>query len=156
GSPGVPDFYQGTELWDLSLVDPDNRRPVDFDERRRALDDVSRIMALETGARVTAIGPVLDRWVDGRIKLLVTTIGLQLRQRLSDLFLDGDYLALDVESAVAAGVVSFARTHEDRALIVIAPHLAAGVTDNGHLPVGDRWATSRIILPASLGSRTYR
>jgi (1->4)-alpha-D-glucan 1-alpha-D-glucosylmutase len=94
--------------------------------------------------------------MDGRVKLFVTTAGLQLRRGLPDLFLDGDYLPLDVESAIPASVVAFARTHEDRAALVIAPHLAAALATNGHPPLGDRWATSRVILPPALGDRTYR
>jgi (1->4)-alpha-D-glucan 1-alpha-D-glucosylmutase len=155
-SPGVPDFYQGTELWDLSLVDPDNRRPVDFDERRRALDDTSQILSLAADQRIPRICALLDRWTDGRVKMLVTTAGLQLRRRLLDLFIGGDYVPLDVESTVSASAVAFARVHDNRALIVVAPHLAAGLITSDQLPVGDRWATSRVLLPQTLGGRQFR
>ena len=81
GSPGVPDFYQGTELWDLSLVDPDNRRPVDFDRRQRLLDEVDRLLGAApqpSGRR--RLPRCSANWRDGRIKLLITAAGLRLRR----------------------------------------------------------------------------
>ena len=77
-TPGVPDFYQGTELWDLSLVDPDNRRPVDFGMRRRELDDAAPDWRQLAG-----------HWPDGRIKLALTRALLRLRHEFSDLFQAG-------------------------------------------------------------------
>ena len=156
GSPGVPDFYEGTELWDLSLVDPDNRRPVDFERRRAALDEALRALDLPSDTRTAAITNLIDRWTDGTIKLFVTTTSLHARRRLEDLFLEGDYLPLDVETAVSAEAIAFARVLGSRALIVLAPHLSADLTTGDQLPLGDRWATSRVLLPPELGARSYR
>ena len=158
GSPGVPDIYQGTELWDFSLVDPDNRRPVDFARRNEALDEASRILAIPPDRRERALAGLLDRWTDGTIKMFVTTAGLQARRDAPELFLTGDYLPLEVESAVSAGVVSFARVLPDgRAVIVIAPHLSARLTNHDHpVPLGDRWTTSRLVLPKELSHRSFR
>jgi (1->4)-alpha-D-glucan 1-alpha-D-glucosylmutase len=98
----------------------------------------------------------VDQWRDGRIKMLITTAGLQLRRSLPDVFLEGEYLPLEVESAVSAQALAFARVREHSAVIVVAPHLSAALTTNGQLPTADRWATSRIVLPESLGGRSYR
>jgi (1->4)-alpha-D-glucan 1-alpha-D-glucosylmutase len=158
GCPGVPDFYQGTDLWDLSLVDPDNRRPVDFERRTRLLDDVDRVLGLDPRARADALGTLLHGWRDGRIKLLATAAGLRLRREHSDLFLRGDYVPLATEVTVAADAVAFARTHEDDAVLFIAPRLCSKLVE-GDTPAplgGERWKTSRVMLPAALGERTYR
>jgi (1->4)-alpha-D-glucan 1-alpha-D-glucosylmutase len=157
-SPGVPDFYQGSELWDLSLVDPDNRRPVDFALRRETLDRIDALLAQSAAERAPAIGSLLAHWEDGAVKQLVTAAGLRLRAAEPGLFLDGDYLPLEVESTVEARVVSFARVSaEGRAAIAIAPHLASRLVSSEHpVPLGDRWRTSRVHLPTSLAGLTYR
>jgi len=92
-SPGVPDFYQGQELWDFSLVDPDNRRPVDFSRRQQLLEDLASLDARELSAlaRQLALHPH-----DDRLKLLVTWRLLQLRQQHQELFTRGGYVPLDV------------------------------------------------------------
>src|SRR5688500_1728115 len=123
GSPGVPDFYQGSELWDLSLVDPDNRRPVDFDRRRALLDDVDRVLALCPGQRRAPLADMLRDWTDGRIKLLTTAAGLRLRRNDPELFLSGGYLPLATEISGDADAIAFARIHEDRAMLFVAPRL---------------------------------
>src|ERR1700712_3077315 len=97
--PGVPDFYQGTEFWDFSLVDPDNRRPVDFAERARGLGGPE--------------APDWDRmgrdWPDGHIKLAWTRHLLKLRTELSEVFTDGDYEPLEVSGPHRDHVIAFAR-----------------------------------------------
>jgi (1->4)-alpha-D-glucan 1-alpha-D-glucosylmutase len=120
--PGVPDFYQGTELWDLSLVDPDNRRPVDFTRRAELLK---------------AIGDQPDwrdlaqAWPDGRIKLALTRLLLALRSRLPDLFTDGRYQPLSVTGPDAEHVVAFARS-DGRSLVgVIVRRHFASITEGG-------------------------
>jgi (1->4)-alpha-D-glucan 1-alpha-D-glucosylmutase len=157
-SPGVPDFYQGTELWDFSLVDPDNRRPVDFDRRARVLDRVERILALEPDARAGAIASLLAAPQDGAIKLLLTAAGLRLRRSRSDIFLDGEYLPLATDTAaLPAQVVAFARLTDGGAVIAVVPHRVGRFLDADHpLPLADMWKTSRVLLPKSLGAQTYR
>jgi (1->4)-alpha-D-glucan 1-alpha-D-glucosylmutase len=146
-SPGVPDFYQGTELWDFSLVDPDNRRPVDFESRERLLGGLDGDFA-----------DMLTNWQDGRIKLAVTTRALHLRRELPHVFVDGDYVPLAVETSVAGDAVAFARTSGTDAVIAVAPRLCARmVTERGGVPLGgDGWKTSRVMLPEPLRGRTYR
>jgi (1->4)-alpha-D-glucan 1-alpha-D-glucosylmutase len=153
GSPGVPDFYQGCELWDFSLVDPDNRRPVDFDLRARYLEDVDR--ALEHGLE----GVDVSAWaLDGRLKLLVTAAGLRLRRQQPDLFLRGEYLPLVTECTVRGECLAFARSLDGRAAVVVAPRLCLALyASERPMPLGgDAWKTSRIMLPQALRDRTFR
>jgi (1->4)-alpha-D-glucan 1-alpha-D-glucosylmutase len=157
GSPGIPDFYQGSELWDLSLVDPDNRRPVDFDRRRAMLDDVDRVLALCPRQRQGPLAEMLQQWADGRIKLLVTAAGLRLRRDDPELFLSGGYLPLDTEVPVQGDAVAFARMHGDRAVLIVAPRLCARLfTADLQPPLGDAWKTSRVLLPPELAGRAFR
>jgi len=160
GSPGVPDFYQGSELWDLSLVDPDNRRPVDFELRKNMLDDIDAILEMPTGERVTAVGSLVECWDDGRIKLLLTAVGLRLRRDQPDLFRSGRYLPLVTEAAVSSDILGFARLPHgavDGGALFIAPRLVAPLISGGEtLPLGgDAWKTSRILLPRELASATF-
>ncbi|RPJ83828.1 MAG: malto-oligosyltrehalose synthase, partial [Acidobacteria bacterium] len=138
-APGVTDIYQGTELWDLSLVDPDNRRLVDYETRMRMLDDMEEAFscaAVDAGpsdaaAQERFVGGLVDEWRDDRIKLFVTAAVLRLRRSRPDLFLRGDYVPLAVEMAVAASLVSFARVRENDALVVAVPRLAAALDTPG-------------------------
>ncbi len=158
GSPGVPDFYQGCEMWDHGLVDPDNRRPVDFDLRRRTIEEVESILGAETPQRTKRVQGWLDAWQDGRIKLLVTAAGLRLRAALPELFCAGDYVPLDTEITVRGGAVAFARAHGDDAAVFVAPRLCASLVDGEHpVPLGgDCWKTSRVMLPPQLAGRVFR
>ena len=158
GSPGIPDFYQGTELWDLSLVDPDNRRPVDFGRRESFLNEVDGILALEGPERFQALKSLLQSWRDGRIKLLITAVGLRLRRSDPELFLQGAYTPLGVETSVAGKGVAFARSLGDRTLVFAAPRLCARlISPDAPAPLGgDSWRTSRVHLPRELAGRTFR
>jgi (1->4)-alpha-D-glucan 1-alpha-D-glucosylmutase len=156
-SPGVPDFYQGAELWDFNLVDPDNRRPVDFIRREQVLDSVDHVLALPAEQRRGALRQLLQTSGSGAIKLLVTAAGLRLRSEMPDVFLEGEYLPLDVETSVDGLAIAFARLHGDgRAVIAIAPHLISRlVSAERPVPLGDTWRTSRVLLPTSLASLTF-
>ena len=113
--PGVPDFYQGTEYWDQSLVDPDNRRPVDFARRIDALE------ADETPVALAA------QWRDGRVKQAVIRRALALRREVPDLFARGEYRPVEVTGARAEHVVAFLRSHEARHCLVVVPRLPVGL-----------------------------
>jgi len=135
--PGVPDTYQGSEAWDLSLVDPDNRRPVDFALRDRWL------------AEPLPAAELLRDWRSGRIKQHVVARTLALRRRLPDLFSHGDYLPLTLQGAQAERIVAFARRSPQAAALVIVPRLIAAL-----LPEGDEllappaaWADTALELP---------
>jgi (1->4)-alpha-D-glucan 1-alpha-D-glucosylmutase len=155
-SPGVPDFYQGTELWDFNLVDPDNRRPVDFLRRAQMLDTVDAVLALPADARRGALGRLIAALPGGGLKLLITAAGLRFRAAQPDLFLEGDYLPLDVESMVDGRAVAFARRGAEGVALAMAPHLAAPLTTSDRpLPTGDVWRTSRVLLPPELATLTF-
>ena len=142
-APGVPDIYQGCELWDYSLVDPDNRRPVDYERRREMLAAFER----RDADREALVAELLQSWPDGRIKLYVTWRLLQLRRAHVATFLGGDYRPLDVSGIGAASVVAFARDE----IVVAAPRLArAHVSAGLHLKFDDE----RIALGRP--SATYR
>ncbi|HXH46090.1 MAG TPA: malto-oligosyltrehalose synthase [Bradyrhizobium sp.] len=119
--PGVPDFYQGTEFWDLSLVDPDNRRPVDFAARHAAL----------TALEAPDWSGLTKAWPDGRLKLAWTRHLLALRNRLPDIFVRGGYQPLEVRGAHADHVIAFARTHGRAAAIVVVARQFAPFTQGG-------------------------
>jgi (1->4)-alpha-D-glucan 1-alpha-D-glucosylmutase len=138
--PGVPDIYQGNELWDFSLVDPDNRRPVDYERRRALLAELER----------TDDAPsLLDSLQDGRAKLLLTWKALQFRRANDALFRDGSYTPLRTTGEYANHLVAFARKHEDSLAIVIVPRLSARLLgEREGLPLGaDVWSDTAIELP---------
>jgi (1->4)-alpha-D-glucan 1-alpha-D-glucosylmutase len=130
GAPGVPDIYQGRELWDFSLVDPDNRAAVDYDARSAML----AAFAQRDGEREALLGELLDTWPDGRIKLYVTWRLLQLRRERTATFLDGRYRPLDVTGAGAASVVAFERDD----IVFAVPRIARARAHGGlHVVYGD-------------------
>jgi len=156
-SPGVPDFYQGTELWDFNLVDPDNRRPVDFLRRAQMLDSVDAVLALPAAQRRNALGRLIATLPSGALKLLITAAALRFRSARPDLFLEGAYLPLDVDATVEARVVAFARRNDAaNVALAIAPHLVSTlVSADRPLPTGDIWRTSRVLLPPALATLTF-
>ncbi|MGY3450568.1 malto-oligosyltrehalose synthase [Bradyrhizobium sp. USDA 4353] len=121
--PGVPDFYQGTEFWDLSMVDPDNRRPVDFAAREHALRE----------SEAPDWAGLADHWPDGRIKLAWTRQLIKQRNELPSVFTDGSYEPLEVSGRHAEHIVAFARRRGREAVIVVAARTLAPFTDNGRV-----------------------
>jgi len=151
GAPGVPDFYQGTELWDFSLVDPDNRRLVDFKKRVRLLEDFTR---RETEGLPPFVSELLGRWQDGQMKLFITAKALEYRRKQSTLFLEGDYLPLYASGRRKEHVCAFARRHERSWVVVVVPRLVTKLVTPGKLPLGpDAWGTGRLILPREAPGR---
>ncbi|GAB1618474.1 malto-oligosyltrehalose synthase [Pseudomonas sp. NGC7] len=138
--PGVPDLYQGNEYWDFSLVDPDNRRPVDYALRRRTLDDA------------TTPAELLAHWRDGRIKQALIARVLDCRQAHAELFRRGAYLPLNVQGRHADKVLAFARLGDDERAIVIAPRLASSLLGGAPTPLipAHNWDDTRLILPFAL------
>ena len=155
-SPGVPDVYQGTELWDLSLVDPDNRRPVDYVRRAKALEELGANLLETSGA--APVADLLHTWEDGRIKLYLTACGLRLRRRLPQVLREGEYFALEAAGEQQEHVVAVARRYEDQWVLAIVPRLVGGLlaTDQ-QLPTGaETWQATRVLLPAELSVRAFR
>ena len=153
GAPGVPDFYQGTELWDFSLVDPDNRRAVDYEQRRALLADLDAACAREGRG---AVASQLVARPDDRTKLFATATMLRFRQHHRDLFDVGDYRPISVMGARADHLFAFARTLGSRQVIVAVPRLVATLAPDADAPpLGERiWADTRLDLtglPESAG-----
>jgi len=136
-SPGVPDIYQGTEIWDYSLVDPDNRRAVDYNRRRDMLE----------GLAIASPADLMQTWPDGRIKLFLTQRVLRFRRDHADLFQRGDYLPLRASGTFADCCVTFARRVAEKWIVVIAPRLPSRV---GFPPVGEPWKDTTIEFPETL------
>jgi (1->4)-alpha-D-glucan 1-alpha-D-glucosylmutase len=154
-APGVPDFYQGTELWDFSLVDPDNRRPVDYTRRRTLLCDLDT--SLERDGRTAVAERLLASPGDDRMKLYATSTLLRLRSRYRDVFAQGTYEPLTAAGPRGEHVFAFARTLGERQVLVVVPRLVSTLTPDADVPpVGERvWGDTRIVLPP-WASRSYR
>ncbi|MBA2269482.1 MAG: malto-oligosyltrehalose synthase [Chthoniobacterales bacterium] len=133
-SPGVPDIYQGNEIWDFSLVDPDNRRPVDYQLRREMLARVQHAAPAE----------LLQSWPDGAIKLFVTHRLLTFRREQPALFLHGNYVPLATSGTLADSCLAFAREHGGAWLVVVVPRLSSRV---GFPPLGEHWQDTAVELP---------
>lgn len=139
-APGVPDFYQGSETWDFSLVDPDNRRPVDYAARRRMLAELNHDFA-----------EMLNSLEDGRIKLFLTSRALRLRAERPELFARGDYLPLQTTGERGDQVIAFARRHGEQSLIVATGRFFTRLDVGARLPIGaEVWSDTRIELPEQL------
>ena len=137
--PGIPDFYQGSELWDLRLVDPDNRGPVDFAQRIALLQDLR--------TRKPAPDELLDHWQDGKLKLQVIARALCFRRSQIELFTRGEYIPLRATGKWKDHVFAFARRLENRWAVVVTPRLSSALTQPGHFPLGEVWEDTSLNLP---------
>ena len=143
-SPGVPDLYQGTELWDLNLVDPDNRRPVDFKLRREALEGVKRWDKAQA------------KEVTAESKMFLIWRSLQLRNQHRELFDHGDYIPLSAEGEKANHICAFARRKHDFTSITIVPRLVYGLANGQErMPLGDLWSDTSVALPKELRAMQF-
>ena len=144
-SPGVPDFYQGAELWNLSLVDPDNRRPVDFGKRMSFLDDLIR---REAQGRTSLIRELLSSWEDGRVKLYVIYKALSARRVHQDLFFKGRYIPLQSRGQRQDHICAFARHRGKRWVLVAIPRFLTRLVEVDTLPPGEQvWRQDALLLP---------
>src|SRR5438067_2549742 len=142
-SPGVPDIYQGSEIWDFSLVDPDNRRPVDYKRRAEMLSCLSSKTPAE----------LLQNWPDGRIKMFLTQRALHFRNEHVDLFQSGNYLPLRARGEFANHCIAFARQLDRQSVVVIVPRLSSRI---GFPPIGERWKDTTIELPEGFPLERWR
>ncbi|MEX2262987.1 MAG: malto-oligosyltrehalose synthase [Bryobacteraceae bacterium] len=143
-SPGVPDFYQGLEIWDFSLVDPDNRRAVDFAKREILLDE---LRARELDDRPALLDEIQSNWRDGRIKLYLTYRALNFRRNHAQLFANGTYIPLTVKGCRAENVCAFARCHENTWAITVAPRWYSRLAGE------EAWQDTHIVLPEGAPDR---
>ncbi|MDZ7779779.1 MAG: malto-oligosyltrehalose synthase [Gemmatimonadota bacterium] len=150
-APGVPDFFQGEELWRLRMVDPDNRGPVDWERRRALLEELrSRTSGSGEPDRVADehLREMLDGWTDGRVKLLLTWRGLRFRGLHDTLFRDGGYRPVNVSGHAADHVIAFLRHLGGAWVLAVAPRLPAGLTAPGRFPLGEEiWRDTTLELP---------
>lgn len=152
--PGVPDIYQGNELWTFSLADPDNRGRVDYQTRAAALRELA---ARRTTDAISLTRELLEHIVDGRAKLYVTWKTLDLRRAHSDVFAAGDYLSLKAGGALAGHLIAYARRTPHRHVIVIAARWFARLCDANAWPIPDDvWTTTRIELLPEFSAPRYR
>ena len=144
-SPGVPDFYQGTELWDLSLVDPDNRRPVDFEKRRAML---AGIREEEDSNIDRLIRDLLSTREDGRIKLFLIYRALKARRTHREIFQEGAYLPLESAGRFRSHVIAFAWRYQRQWALVIAPRFLSHLIQEGTFPLGSQvWQDTAVVMP---------
>jgi (1->4)-alpha-D-glucan 1-alpha-D-glucosylmutase len=155
-SPGIPDFYQGNELWDFSLVDPDNRRPVDYRKRKNLLDEL--MQKESTAGPLKTAREVVATRNDGRLKLHLTCKALNFRRENRELFESGSYLPLTVEGACREHVCAFERSISDRSVLVVAPRFCSRlIRDSSGLPLGPEvWQDTRIIQSLDTAGCCYR
>ena len=150
-SPGVPDFYQGTELWDLNLVDPDNRRPVDFELRLQRLKEIRRKADSDILGLITEL---LSTTEDGRVKLFLISRALGARKTNFALFRNGSYLPVQVTGKFKRHIAAYIRSYRGSMSLTVAPRLLAALIDEGELPIGrEIWQDTQIILPGTGSSQ---
>jgi (1->4)-alpha-D-glucan 1-alpha-D-glucosylmutase len=153
-APGVPDFYQGSDLWHLALVDPDNRGPVDYERRERLLAEM--VPEIEDAERRASLARrLLEARTDGRVKLFVTTMGLRCRNRHIEVFQQGEHVGLEAAGLRRESVFAFARRHDSQQLLVIVPRLVTMlVPEADRPPVGQEvWGDTTLSLPPGLAGR---
>lgn len=148
-TPGVPDTYQGTELWDLSLVDPDNRRPVDYAHRHRLLHELQTRRTAAGADRRALVRELLSSHEDGRLKLYVTALALACRRRDPGLFATGAYLPVQARGAQQASAFGFVRRQGSHDALVVVPRRIARLLDGGHMaPLGEAvWQDTTLLVP---------
>jgi (1->4)-alpha-D-glucan 1-alpha-D-glucosylmutase len=143
-APGIPDFYQGTEIWELNYVDPDNRRPVDFALRANLL---KRLREQETENIAALLDDLLTHWSDGRIKLYLVYKALNYRRLRGELFRDGDYFALRLTGPAREHACAFLRRQGGQSCLIIVPRLTLQLAPE-RPPLGTEvWRSTALLLP---------
>lgn len=153
-APGVPDTYQGTELWDFSLVDPDNRRPVDYELRNQMLSEWD---GRARGNLASLAAELLGYMHDGRIKLYTLSRAQRFRRDHPDLFVDGNYLPVEVEGTRARHAFCFSRSFGGKRALIVVPRLMAAMNLRGQPPIGkEAWRDTAAVLPDEVGESRWR
>jgi len=146
--PGVPDLYQGNELWDFSLMDPDNRRPVDYEHRTWLLDQLSQSCRSDSFALINYVAELFEGIEDGRLKLYCTWKLLSLRAELDALFRCGEYLPLRIMGPQAEHLIAYARSHGNSTVVVVVTRWFAKLNALTVKPVGKLWTDTVVEMPA--------
>ena len=157
-SPGVPDFYQGSELWDLNLVDPDNRRAVDYAERKRLLSELKNKFEHVEDGNGEFFPTLLRNENAAAMKLFLIWRALSFRRTQRELFDAGDYLPLSATGEKQEHVVAFARAWRDRTAVVVVPRLVVGLTGGAELPPigGELWSATDLTMPGLPAGSLFR
>ncbi len=157
-SPGVPDFYQGTEIWDFSLVDPDNRRPVNFDVQKDMLKVLKKKMAAYGSDLPGFASELFRQWENGSIKLYVIYRSLNYRKENRQLFENGTYIPLVSDGSLKEHVCAYARQGDGKVVLVIVPRfLTCIIKGMDELPLGKkRWEDSSIVIPEEIAGNKFR
>ncbi|GJL51777.1 MAG: maltooligosyl trehalose synthase [Nitrospirales bacterium] len=153
-APGIPDFYQGTELWDFHLVDPDNRRPIEYENHRQALEDLNQTQ--QRDGTLALLRQLLEHPHNGHLKLWTTLKALQYRKAHASLFLEGDFQPLESDGPQSPHVCAFGRIEGEQAAITIIPRFISSLCpESGQWPLGKEvWEGTNLLLPDTLaGSR---
>ncbi len=145
--PGVPDFYQGSELWDLNMVDPDNRRITDYGTRKRLLKEVLNFFPTQN-----SLGNILGNYSDGKVKLFTTQRALVVRKEMREVFESGVYTPIKAVGRFGGHVIAFCRRKHNQSVIVAVPRLLTKVVEAGKPPVGEIWTDTRLCLPQNFES----
>jgi (1->4)-alpha-D-glucan 1-alpha-D-glucosylmutase len=154
--PGVPDIYQGTEVWDFTLVDPDNRRPVNYEQRRRLLTSLRKLDESSEQDFRTELSKIVSNPLDGRVKLYLTWRLLNLRSDYPDLFESGNYRPLEVKGSKSNHLVAYARQFRETTLLVAVSRLNAQLYGSGQeLKTHSLWEDTTIEWPNGSGSRSF-
>jgi (1->4)-alpha-D-glucan 1-alpha-D-glucosylmutase len=152
-SPGVPDFYQGNELWSFHLVDPDNRSPVDYESRRRLL---SKLRPKSESDAAALLDRLVERPCDGAIKLYVTSRALTFRKAHRHLFAQGSYIPMQLDGSRGRHAVAFARASEDEVLLALTGRFFLKLRNSSGNPVGESvWNDTRAVLPKRFAQRRF-
>lgn len=147
-APGIPDIYQGTELWDLSYVDPDNRRPVDYQLRKEYLKEIESVASPE------ALFELKKTFSTGKIKMYCLHHALKLRQQIPHVFEEGEYMPLEVEGALATGIVAFARRSGEKTAVIVVPVMVVDLFTE-EMQIKDLPKDLKVVLPDAIkGSYT--
>jgi (1->4)-alpha-D-glucan 1-alpha-D-glucosylmutase len=150
-APGIPDIYQGTELWDLSLVDPDNRRPVDFSVRNAMLDDVTILYKKDPSG---CWNDLLRSWTDGRVKLLLIARSLAARTKFAEVFSSSSYIPLRSHGVFGRNCAAFLRRKQRRSIVVAVARFFTKLVKPPAFPLGrEVWKDTRIELKEGSPSR---
>jgi (1->4)-alpha-D-glucan 1-alpha-D-glucosylmutase len=153
-SPGLPDFYQGTEIWNFSLADPDNRRPVNYEESQALLARLRDAVDLNSPGLVDRL---VENPADGALKLHVTRCALQLRCKHRALFAKGNYVPLRAIGTRNKNVIAFARSFRGSTVIVMVGRFFAQLGAQSRLPVGvETWGDTQAILRKRIPPGPYR
>jgi len=145
-APGVPDLYQGCELWDLSLVDPDNRRAVDFDQRFRLLREIQE--RSQPAGLASLLAEMLDAKADGRVKLFLLARCLQFRRMNPRIFQEGNYIPLESDGLFKENVFAFGRSAGNRWILAVLPRFLTALIREGQDPLGEEvWGNTVLNLP---------